>query len=151
MAIEFSCESCGKRLTAKNEHAGKRAKCLSAAGRREFRPSLHERLKSHRWSPCPGRPLPQWESLARLHRLSRRISRRCPRLSCRMSHRLSRQLSHQLPGRVPTAEDIKIEASAAVIEGKSSTPSCGPNRLLLTGYGANTRHNPTSSSTGWAP
>jgi len=27
MAIEFSCESCGKRFTAKDEHAGRRAKC----------------------------------------------------------------------------------------------------------------------------
>lgn len=32
MAIEFSCESCGKRLTAKNEHAGKRAKCSKCSG-----------------------------------------------------------------------------------------------------------------------
>jgi hypothetical protein len=27
MAIEFSCESCGKKLKVKDEHAGKRAKC----------------------------------------------------------------------------------------------------------------------------
>src|SRR5271157_1020388 len=32
MAIEFSCGSCGKRLTAKDEHAGKRAKCSACGG-----------------------------------------------------------------------------------------------------------------------
>ncbi len=32
MAIEFPCGSCGKRLTAKDEHAGKRAKCSACGG-----------------------------------------------------------------------------------------------------------------------
>ena len=27
MAIKFSCGSCGKRFTAKNDHAGRRSKC----------------------------------------------------------------------------------------------------------------------------
>jgi len=32
MAIEFSCGSCGKRLTAPDEHAGKGAKCRACGG-----------------------------------------------------------------------------------------------------------------------
>jgi len=32
MAIVFSCGSCGKKLTAKDEHAGKRAKCSACGG-----------------------------------------------------------------------------------------------------------------------
>ncbi len=108
MAIEFTCGSCGKRLTAKVEHAGKRAKC-SACGAVTRIPS-QPAAKADDW---PSVPMPK-PAVAPMG-IPRQIP---PAIPPDVPPAVPQNVPSVIPPAVPSAtkpcpycaEDIKVEA-----------------------------------------